>query len=34
MRNWMTGAALAAFMVTGTAQAQSVFHWPAPSHIP
>jgi len=30
MRNWKTVAALAAFMVAGTAQAQTVFHWPAP----
>ena len=44
MRNWnelashrralKTAAALAAFMVSGAAEAQSVFHWPAPEAQP
>ncbi len=34
MRNWKAAAAIAAFMVYGTAQAQTVFHWPAPETQP
>lgn len=30
MMSWKTAAAVAALAVTGTAHAQSVFHWPAP----
>lgn len=34
MRNWKTAAVVAALMVPGAAQAQSVFHWPAPEAQP
>lgn len=34
MRNWKAASAVAALMVSGTAQAQTIFHWPAPETTP
>lgn len=34
MRAWKAGAALAALMVAGTAQAQTTYYWPAPEAPP